>query len=81
MRRPDENLQLLDREVWLAARLAHHHQDAGMSVFRGSTTIAQRMQRFRALIASVGSSTVAAVKDKNPITYSQLFELVYRQPL
>jgi hypothetical protein len=73
-----ETLQLLDRELWLAQRLAQH----GIELMRGDTTIESRRQHARDAIGRVGASTIAAAgKDRKPRTYAQAFEWVYEQPL
>jgi hypothetical protein len=72
------SFEQLDGEMWLAERLG----ELGVRVFDGLTDRAQRIERFRAAIETVGSHVIAGRRrDGKPETYAQVFERLYAEPL
>lgn len=71
-------LQKQGREEWFASRLNGH----GKEVFEGDTTTEIRASRFRAIIKNCSLSDATCGKRKGtPITYRQIFEEIYGEPL
>lgn len=72
------SFEQFDNERWLAHRLGEH----GAQVFEGLTDRAQRIERFRAAIQTVGSHVIAGrSKDGKPENYGQVFERLFGEPL
>lgn len=68
----------LDREMWLWKRLREH----GAAIFDGVTDRQMRKERAREAINQVGALVVAGRgKDRKPMTYKDLYEIVYGEAL
>lgn len=69
----------LDMEAFLTRRLKEH----GAKVFTGATTVADRVERFRAAIveAELDCAIIGRRPDRKAETYGQFFERHFGEPL
>lgn len=67
----------LDHEIWLAGRIRCH----GIDVFSGVTDRAQRKERMREAILSIGSQVLAGRDKGKPVTLGEAFERLFDEPL
>lgn len=66
--------QQLDAELWLASRLKEH------GIFEGTTTTAERKERFRLAMIPY-AEVIAGARTGKPERYRETFERIYGESL